>query len=315
MDNSDCKKGGKSVALVLASGGSRGLAHIGAIEELEKQGYKITSISGSSMGALVGGIYAAGGLDAFKVWMKRIDKMRVFSLMDFTISTDGIVKGKKIMDELKRIVPDKNIEDLSIPFTAVSTDIKHRKEVVFSSGSLFDAIRASISIPSLFKPHKIGDMVLIDGGVINPLPLDRVARKEGDLLVAVDLNAPYEEKIKRNIKSPEQRAEERSFFAKYNIPIHHLVGGKLFSKKGDDELALYGYSQESLNYYTILNESSSLMIQTNSERSIALYNPDILISIPKNAFSTMEFYKYDEIVDMGRKMTKKSLQVFDTDAG
>jgi len=201
----------RKVALVLASGGARGLAHIGAIEELEKRGFEITSISGASMGALIGGIYAAGGLNAFKEWMKSVDKMKVFTLLDFTVSMDGFVKGQKIITELKKFVPNKNIEDLNVPFTAVSTDIKHRKEVVFNSGNLFDAIRASISIPSLFKPYKIGDMILIDGGVSNPIPLDRVQRTDGDILVCVDLNAPFAFK-RKTPKSTFQKEEEKSFF-------------------------------------------------------------------------------------------------------
>ena len=127
----------KNVALVLASGGSRGLAHIGAIEVLEEHGYRITSVAGASMGALVGGIYAAGGLEAFKEWMKTVDRMKVFNLMDFTIGNGGFVKGEKVIDELKSIIPDKMIENLQIPFTAVATDIRHRREVLFNRGSLY----------------------------------------------------------------------------------------------------------------------------------------------------------------------------------
>ncbi len=262
---------------MLASGGSRGLAHIGVIEVLEECGYHITSVSGASMGALVGGIYAAGGLGEFKKWMKQIDKMRVFSLMDFTLSKDGLVKGEKIIKELEKLVPDVSIESLPIPFTAVATDILHRQEVVFDHGSLFAAIRASISMPSIFRPYRLGKMVLIDGGVINPIPLNRISRTQGDILVGVDLNAPYIEKKKEK--------------KKFNLPL------------GEDD---------SLNYVTILNESSSLMIQTNSERSLSLYKPDITISIPKNAFSTMEFYKYEEIVEMGRGATIKELRRYES---
>ena len=174
-------------ALVLASGGSRGLAHIGAIEVLEERGFEITSVAGASMGALVGGLYAAGGLDAFKEWMKTVDRMKVLFLMDFTIGNGGFVKGDKVISELESIIPDKRIEDLDIPFAAVATDIRHRKEAVFDKGSLYDAIRSSISLPSVFTPNRIGNMLLIDGGVVNPIPLNRVARTPGDLLVAVDL--------------------------------------------------------------------------------------------------------------------------------
>lgn len=177
----------QKVALVLASGGAKGFAHIGAIEALEESGYEITSIAGASMGALIGGIYAAGGLDKVKEWMYDLTDREVFRLVDFTLSPHALVKGSRLMDALKAIVPDCNIEDLEIPYCAVATDLKEGQEVVFRSGSLYDAIRASISIPMLFRPVEHGDMLLIDGGITNGLPLDRVVRTEGDKLVAVNL--------------------------------------------------------------------------------------------------------------------------------
>lgn len=293
------------VALVLASGGSRGLAHIGAIEVLEEHGFRIASISGASMGALVGAMYAAGGLDVFKDWMKTVDRMKVFSLMDFTIGNGGFVKGDKVIEELKSIIPDKNIEDLPIPFTAVSTDILHRKEVVFDRGSLYDAVRSSISLPSVFTPNRIGDMLLVDGGVVNPIPINRVARHEGDILVAVDLNAPYEEK--HDLQSNRRKSLLRQKFEQVINNIADMAG------KDDDGRAESSVPEEKaeqdddMGIVTILNESSSMMIQTNSELTIKLYPPDILVRIAKNAYSTMEFYKYDEIVSLGRKKTEEAL--------
>ncbi len=249
----------KNVALVLASGGSRGLAHIGAIDVLLENGFNITSVAGTSMGALVGGLYAAGGLGAFKEWMEAVDRLKVFSLMDFTFSTEGLVKGNKVIEELKSLVPDIKIEDLSIPFVAISTDIRHRREVVFETGSLYEAIRASISIPTFFTPHRIDDMILVDGGIINPIPLDRVKRTENDLLVAIDLNAPYVDE--------------------------------------DDEVGLI----------SVLDDSFDLMMQINSQRIIDHYPPDVLVRIAKNAYSTLEFFKYEEIVAMGRAKTIDAL--------
>lgn len=297
------KKKSGNVALVLASGGSRGLAHIGAIEVLEEHGFRITSVAGASMGALVGGIYAAGGLDAFKEWMKTVDRMRVFSLMDFTIGNGGFVKGEKVFDELKAIIPDKNIEDLPIPFAAVSTDILHRKEVVFDHGSLYDAIRSSISLPSIFTPNRIGDMLLVDGGVVNPIPLNRVARMEGDMLVAVDLNAPYEEK--HEPASPHKKGLIRQ---KLELIIDSISDKDRKKEAIEEDVKVEEDTEDDdMGIVTILNESSSMMIQTNSELTIKLYPPDILVRIAKNAYSTMEFYKYDEIVSLGRKKTEEAL--------
>ena len=178
----------KDVALVLSSGGPRGLAYIGAIEELLDRGYGIHSVAGSSMGSLVGGVYAAGKLAEFKHWLAELDGWSVFSLMDLALSKNHFVKGDKIMEAIKEIVPDVNIEDLPIPYCAVATDLCTGEEVVFRTGKLFDAIRASISIPSLFRPVKHGMSLLIDGCMVNCLPLNHVARKEGDLLVAFDTN-------------------------------------------------------------------------------------------------------------------------------
>lgn len=291
----------KKVALVLASGGSRGLAHIGAIDVLQENGYEITSVSGCSMGALVGGLFAAGGLDIFREWMKRVDRMKVLSMMDLTIGSGGFVKGDRIIEELRSIIPDKNIEDLEIPFTAVSTDIRHRREVVFDKGSLYEAIRSSISMPSVFTPHRIGDMLLVDGGVVNPIPLDRVKRTEGDILVAVDLNAPYE-----------MKKEHESAMGHMRKKLADIIDNITDKKKVEEiETASQnkGYEDdEDMGFVALLNESSALMLQCNSERSIALYPPDILIRIAKNAYGTMEFYKFDEIVQLGRDKTLAALQ-------
>ena len=298
---------GKKAALVLASGGSRGLAHIGAIEVLEERGFHITSVSGASMGALVGGIYAAGGLEAFKEWMKTVDRMKVFNLMDFTIGNGGFVKGEKVIDELKSIIPDRMIEDLPIPFTAVATDILHRREVVFDRGSLYEAIRSSISLPSVFTPNRIGDMLLIDGGVVNPVPVNRVPRTSGDILVAVDLNGPFEE------KEEDEEPEHRKGRMRQKLEqIVDTVMDKVRKEEVDRELRAGREDEKEeddsgMGIVSILNQSSGMMIQTNADLTLKLYPPDVLVRIAKNAYSTMEFYKYDEIVALGRQKMEAAL--------
>ena len=181
----------RRVALVLGGGGARGVAHIGAIEELESQGFEIASVAGTSMGALVGGMYASGHLAPFKKWICALDKYKVFGLVDFTLSTEGLVKGERVIRTMQELVPDVRIEEMPVPFSAVAADLLTGREVVFDRGGLYDAIRASISIPSVFRPVHRDGMVLIDGGTVNPLPLNRVRRTPGDLLVAVDVCAPF----------------------------------------------------------------------------------------------------------------------------
>lgn len=178
----------KDVALVLSSGGAKGLAHIGAIEELETHGYHISSIAGCSMGALIGGVYAAGKLEEFREWMKTVDKKKMLELTDFSLSLNHLVKGKKIIEAIMEFVPDVAIEDLPIPFCVVATDLKAGKEVLITKGSLFQAIRASISIPSFYEPVQRDDMILVDGGIVNPTPLNRVQRQPDDILVGIDVS-------------------------------------------------------------------------------------------------------------------------------
>ena len=178
------------ISLVLSMGGARGIAHIGVIEELLAQGYEITSIAGSSMGAMVGAMYATDKLEACKEWLCSWNKRKLWQLADLSLSTDGIVKGDRFIRELKQILPDTNIEDLPLPYVAMATDIVSEEEVKFDHGNLFDAIRASISIPMLFRPFRRGEQRLVDGGILNPLPLNHAVRTPGDLLVAVDVNAP-----------------------------------------------------------------------------------------------------------------------------
>lgn len=180
----------QKISLVLSMGGARGIAHIGAIETLLAHGYEIASITGSSMGAMVGAMYATGRLDACKEWLCSWDKRKMWQLADLTLSRDGLVKGDRFIRELKRIVPDVPIESLPLPYAALATDIAHECEVKFTTGSLFHAIRASISIPMVFRPVRSEGRVLVDGGLLNPLPLRHAIRTPGDLLVAVDVNAP-----------------------------------------------------------------------------------------------------------------------------
>ena len=258
------------------------------------------------MGALVGGIYAAGGLDAFKEWMKTVDRMKVFNLMDFTIGNGGFVKGERVIEELKSIIPDRKIEELPVHFTAVATDILHRREVVFGSGSLYDAIRSSISLPSVFTPNRIGDMLLIDGGVVNPVPVNRVRRIPGDILVAVDLNGPYIWKYDTDADE-KKRGRLRQRLEK----MVDTISDKVLKEKVEASLPAKSEKEkedeDDMGIVSILNQSSSMMIQTNADLTLQLYPPDILVRIAKNAYGTMEFYKYDEIVSLGRSKMEAAL--------
>ena len=183
---------GKSVSLVLGSGAARGLAHIGVIDSLSSHNLEIRSISGTSMGALVGGIYAAGKLDTYRHWVCGLSRADVFRLLDLSFDTGGLFKGDRIIRLLSRLIGDRHIESLPIPFTAVATDIELGREVWLRRGSLFDALRASMAIPAVFTPHIYHGRVLIDGGVVNPLPIAPTLHDKTDLTVAVTLSGSEE---------------------------------------------------------------------------------------------------------------------------
>jgi NTE family protein len=283
-----------NVALVLSSGGARGLAHIGAIEELEAKGYRISSIAGCSMGALIGGVYAAGKLNEFREWMKTIDRKKMLDLTDFSLSFNHLVKGKRIIEAIMEFVPDMAIEDLPIPYCAVATDLTAGKEVVFNKGSLFEAIRASISLPSFYEPVQRGDMLLIDGGVINPLPLNRVKRQAGDILVGVDVSG-------HDYKS---QGEEMRRLAEWQKKSDKSLRAKILDKLIPDNIGF--------NYYTLLSRTSSLMIRQNSILMAKLMKPEILIDIQMNRYSTFDFDKSEKIITIGRNKTSNAISKFES---
>lgn len=264
------------------------MAHIGAIEELESQGYRIRSIAGCSMGALVGGMYAAGCLAEFKEWMQTIDKRKMLSLIDLSLSINHLVKGERVIDALKEIVPDVNIEDLPIEYQAVATDWENGREVVFRSGSLYEAIRASISIPLFFNPVRRDGMILVDGGVLNPLPLKQGSQMSGELLVAVNVSGSYwggEPKIKQLFEA--RRKHSRS------LPMSILAS---LIPDGLD-----------VNYFTLTQRMCSLMIQQNAALNIQLYKPDVVVDIPMNRFGSFEYDKVEKISTLGKTKMRKAL--------
>lgn len=284
----------KNVALALSSGGARGLAHIGAIEELEAQGYHISSIAGCSMGALIGGVYAAGKLNEFREWMKTIDRKKMLGLIDFSLSLNHIVKGTRIIEAIMEFVPDVNIEDLPIPYCAVATDLKAGREVMFRKGSLFKAIRASISLPSFYEPVRRNDMVLIDGGIINPLPLNRVKRQPGDILVGVDVSG-------HDYKAQWEEMHRLTAMQKSDKTLKTKILDMLIPDNIE------------FNYYTVLSRASSLMIRQNSILMAQLMKPDVLVDIQMNRYGTFDFDKSEKLIAIGRQKAATAIGKFEND--
>lgn len=284
----------KNIALVLSSGGARGFAHIGVIRELRRYGYNITSVAGTSMGALVGGLYAAGGLDVFEEWVVSLDLMEVLKLTDFSISTKGLVKGNRIIKKMKEIIPERDIETLDIPFCAVATDIINGTEKVFSHGSLYDAIRASISIPTVFQPFRIGNNYYVDGGVLNPIPISQVDRKGNDQLVVVNVNS-FEPPTEPAVAKKEPHDPKHLEIIK---SITRKLSNTVPKSKNDD-----------IGVFNLTNRSISLMLYQISTLTLKNYNPDIIINVSRYNHGPYDFYKAEEIIRDGEIAADKVLSV------
>ena len=318
----------KEVALALSSGGPRGFAYIGAIEELERRGYRITQIAGTSIGSLIGGIYASGKLMDLKEWLYNLDAWKVFSLMDLSIG-----KNDKLIHAMKQIVPEVNIEDLNIPFKAIATDLYTGEEVVFDRGSLYDAIRASISIPSLFRPVKYGYRTLIDGGIANTLPIDKITRTDSNIVVAfnvndVDINGIRQAIIDEVHQQEDKAREEKEMemqrkvvmdSIKHNSSLSLMDKMKLAGEQGRKMLehAINTDEEESgiqfgENYYELLSRTFSLMNHINSKQTINMYPPDVLVNMPFDAYGDISDYaRADEIAETGRILMKTALDRYE----
>jgi len=283
----------KKIALVLSGGGARGLAHIGAIETLESHGYEITSIAGCSMGALIGGMYAAGKLPEVKDWVLALDRRKVLSLVDFSLSLTHLVKGDRVMEALKEIVPDVNIEDLPIPYTAVATDWNSGKEVIFDHGSLYDAIRASISIPLFLNPVRREDMLLVDGGLVNSLPLNRVVRHSGDLLFGI------------NVSTHDYQGE---------LLMQQFVERKLLSKSMPAAIMnriMKHFEGININYVTLLMRTIAIMLEQNTRQQILISRPDLVVQVPMKRYGVFDFDKAAAILQIGKHKTSRALRRFE----
>lgn len=287
----------RKVSLVLSGGGARGMAHIGVIEELEKQGFEIVSVTGTSMGALVGGVYALGKMEEYKNWLFTLDKVKIFSLLDFTLSSQGIVKGDKVLRKMKDFIPDANIEDLKVNYTAVAADLINKKEVVFTSGSVFEAIRASISIPTVFKPVKTKNGLLVDGGILNNVPVSRAPRVPDDILVVVNLNANIPV-YKPAISKKEDKEKQTVYLQKIKEFQAQLQKINPLEHK------------ESIGYFDLISKTISLMMNHISELSLQQNKPDIEIDISKESCGTYDFFKAEELVEIGRHSAIKYLKEY-----
>ena len=308
----------KNVALVLGSGGARGLAHIGAIEALEEHGYTITSIAGCSMGSIIAGMYAAGQLKEAKEWFLQVDKQLILRMMDINLlSGNSLVKGRRIIQELEKVVPDRPIEKLRIPCTIVASDMMNTEEVIFRSGSLFEAVRASISIPLFFQPVQIDNRLLIDGGILNPLPLHLVERTPGDILIAMDISGKDSMPVTQTIPDPIDVDGTLAEVKATGIPVPTSWEKQLrqFGKRVDDYRRKRATDLgRNINFVDLLDRMSDMQIQQNTLLALRLTPPDIHAVMRQYAYNTFDFDKAQQIIADGRRIMTEALEQYEKDA-
>ncbi|MDM8349893.1 patatin-like phospholipase family protein [Pseudomonas sp. sp1636] len=341
----------KRVALVLGSGGARGYAHIGVIEELEARGYEIACIAGCSMGAVVGGIYAAGKLKEYRDWIQSLDYLDVLRLLDVSFRL-GAIRGEKVFGKIREILGEINIEDLPIPFTAVATDLTNQQEIWFQEGCLHKAMRASAAIPSLFTPVIQGKRMLVDGSLLNPLPIVPVVSSHCDLIIAVNLNSnnqrhyslPAIERhpllkerfdlmmatlgsrlpslLRKNGNADELLLmEERKGAERFDPWLQHAeepesapaseAAARAMPKSASDSRIADISGPASL--LEVINQSLEVMQTSLAQYKIAGYPPDILINVPRRACRFFEFYKAPELIMLGRQIAHDTLEKYEKD--
>jgi len=288
-------KKAKSISLVLGSGGARGHAHIGVIRAIEERGVQIRNIAGTSMGAVIGGIYAADKLDTYVDWANRLGKNDVVKLLDFSFTWTSIFKGERIIEVLRELIGDCQIEELDRGFTAVATSLDDQREIWLTTGPLFRAIRASTAVPGVFAPVELNGMALVDGGLVNPIPIAPTLTDSTDLTIAVNLSG-MTEKYRPPVAKKEQA--ESASDKNYREKISEFISNMM-----DDEDS----GESKPDAADLLVKSIDVMQGAIARLKLAAYTPDKVIDIPRDACSFFEFNRAEEMADLGYEKTARAL--------
>ncbi|GAB2662649.1 patatin-like phospholipase family protein [Nocardia goodfellowii] len=281
----------KRVKLALGSGGARGYAHIGVIAELQDRGYEIVGVAGSSMGALVGGLFAAGHLDEFTRWATTLGQFEVVRLLDPAFAEPGVIRAVKVLDRIRELLGSVRIEDLAIPYIAVATDLTAGRSIWFQDGDLDSAIRASIAIPGFITPVLADGHVLVDGGVLDPLPVvATMALGPADMVIGVDLSGAPDPAYDHTPPPPTR------FGQWWRAPAHRQAHAPA------EVHPLAG-----VRAVDVAQRAIDLMLAALTRTHLAAHPPDLVIEIPLNICGTMDFHRADSIIAVGRALAADAL--------
>lgn len=325
------------MALALGSGGARGYAHIGVIEALRARGYDIAGISGSSMGAVVGGLQAAGRLDEFAEWAKSLTQRTILRLLDPSLTAAGVLRAEKILDAVRDILGPVTIEELPVPYTAVATDLLTGKSVWFQRGPVDEAIRASIAIPGVIAPHEAEGRLLADGGILDPLPMAPLSAINADLTIAVSLSGS--ESIAGRDEEPGATVEWLTRMMRGTSALFDTAAARslldrptaraVLSRFGGTGTELPDWSDDSdadeptaaeavvaqgvpkLGSFEVMNRTIDIAQAALARHTLAVYPPDLLIEIPRSTCRSLEFHRAVEVIEVGRALAEEALDALD----
>lgn len=307
---------------MLGSGGARGWAHIGVIRELERRGHEVVMVSGTSMGALIGGVYAAGVLEEVADYAVSLRPADVRRMTDVTLRAPGLIRLRRAMEKLAEFTSDVRIEDLPIPYVAVATDINASREVWFRTGPLIKAIRASIAIPAVFTPVTSGERLLVDGGVLNPLPTGPTRDVEADLCVGVSLfgrSSPLLRRSHVDESSEDTTSDDDadSLSERLEASFAETWIGRRLRQALDRETA----PAEPPDLFEDLHSTAGVTLPDMGMRALdimqgqieiartAMSAPEVMIRVPMDACHVLEFDRASELIDLGRAL---AVEAFDS---
>jgi len=311
--NKDQKDKPRRVALALGSGGARGYAHIGVIEEVEARGWEVVGIAGSSMGAVIGGLYVAGGMESYRDWVVGLGRRDVMRLVEPGMGRAGLLRASKVMSRVSKHLGDLNIEDARIPYTAVAVDLVSEREIWFTTGPMIDAMRGSIAIPSVFTPHVQNGMVLADGGLLNPVPVAPLASVHADAIIAVNLSgAPAARPMSGTDSGGGMRMPKIRFPSLPQViePTFRSLLSSL-DTSADDAKSRKGPPSLDLSTFEIVDRSLHLMQDAVMRYRLAGYPPDVQVDIPLDACGTLDFHRAKELIALGRQRARATFDAWD----
>lgn len=302
----------KNVALALSSGGARGLAHLGVIQELQSRGYCITSVAGASIGSLMGAVCAMNKTDLFVDFVNSFGNEDWISLLDLTISSRGFIKAEKVFQKIAEVLPDMPIEKMDMPLAIIASDIISGKEKVITEGSFYQAVRASIAIPAVITSVRNDNQILVDGGVVNPVPINHLHRQPDDIVVAVNLNAYPNEELPETVEEKteiETMPDNKNLLEKAHEKIKNLaaVRDNLF----DALLEKLSQNKGERGYTAIIQRVTDIMVQRLAALSIELNKPDIVIDVPLDSAGVFEFNKAQYLIELGHKLAADAISEYE----